>query len=555
MLPRRLPIVIFSAVLLLGLLGATAAAHEGASRGAAPFGQAPCEPEHVEHLGPACELDDGLYRVFLEDGTTLTTHGPDPAPSSHDLGFFDGAEERAPYCTDQHHMHVLYGHPSAQPDRSEAVEEELRDIIKRMNAILNADGMASGGTPTDYKVKCDEDGTIAVDTFTGPETGSAAYTADFSEIVDAARDAGYDDGGVNYLIFYDDDGGSVCGVGNFHNDDRLSEDNENLVGPNYGATYESCWDGRTPMHENAHNMGAVQRLAPLADGNAHCLEGYDVMCYTSSYVGPILCSDRVYFDCNHQTYFHTNPDDDAWLASHWNLGHRLNRFLAFDSPNPPSALFTHDCNGARCAFDASQSEDPDGEIQAYSWDLGDGNTASGESLEHTYDEGGTYTVTLTVTGATGVSDTHQETLNVEPEDPPAVTARFTHACQLDPCTFNASSSQAREGEIATYQWEFGDGNTSTGATVEHAYAKPGMYTVALTVTTQAGESGSTAKDVLVREATTQGTTNETLAPHNVSDEADQQAIPGWDAVPLDAVTLLGSFLATSLILRRHRASW
>jgi len=54
--------------------------------------------------------------------------------------------------------------------------------------------------------------------------------------------------------------------------------------------------------------------------------------------------------------------------------------------------------------------------------------------------------------------------------------------------FNGSRSFDHEGSIVTYDWDFGDGTTETGATVTHTYAQQGIYLVTLTVTDNASNT-------------------------------------------------------------------
>jgi len=63
------------------------------------------------------------------------------------------------------------------------------------------------------------------------------------------------------------------------------------------------------------------------------------------------------------------------------------------------------------ALDAAGSTDPDGVIDFYDWDFGDGSTGSGYSVSHTYAEVGTYTVTLTVTDNDGATATATEIID------------------------------------------------------------------------------------------------------------------------------------------------
>jgi PKD repeat protein len=56
-------------------------------------------------------------------------------------------------------------------------------------------------------------------------------------------------------------------------------------------------------------------------------------------------------------------------------------------------------------FDASESDDPDGEIVSYHWDFGDGASAEGMNVEHIFPQQQTeYLVTLTVTDDSGTAN-------------------------------------------------------------------------------------------------------------------------------------------------------
>jgi chitodextrinase len=79
--------------------------------------------------------------------------------------------------------------------------------------------------------------------------------------------------------------------------------------------------------------------------------------------------------------------------------------VAVTAPNlAPTAAFTHSCSGLSCAFNGSGSTDSDGAIVGYEWVFGDGTTASGVAVQHTYAQPGSYTVTLTVTDDDGSLD-------------------------------------------------------------------------------------------------------------------------------------------------------
>jgi PKD domain len=67
----------------------------------------------------------------------------------------------------------------------------------------------------------------------------------------------------------------------------------------------------------------------------------------------------------------------------------------------------------------------------YAWDFGDGNTATGPSVEHSYSKGGTFTVQLTVTDRGGNTATVTQTINVNgPQGQPVTTPTGGNAAGL-----------------------------------------------------------------------------------------------------------------------------
>jgi PKD repeat protein len=64
------------------------------------------------------------------------------------------------------------------------------------------------------------------------------------------------------------------------------------------------------------------------------------------------------------------------------------------------------------------ASDPDGQVVAFSWNFGDGQTASQASVSHTYQTAGTYTASLTVTDNQGATATASVVVNVSVAPPP-----------------------------------------------------------------------------------------------------------------------------------------
>ena len=66
-------------------------------------------------------------------------------------------------------------------------------------------------------------------------------------------------------------------------------------------------------------------------------------------------------------------------------------------------------------------------------------------------------------------------------------------------SFNASTSSDSDGSIISYAWDFKDGSTGTGQTINHTFSSTGSYNVKLTVIDNEGATDLTTKTITVTE--------------------------------------------------------
>ena len=144
------------------------------------------------------------------------------------------------------------------------------------------------------------------------------------------------------------------------------------------------------------------------------------------------------------------------------------------------------------SFNASSSTDNGGTISTYSWNFGDGSTGTGETVSHIYNTAGNFHPVLTI------KDIHNATAiynlpAVTVASVPTAKATATPSSGSIPLTvsFNGSSSTDAGGSIASYAWNFGDGTTGTGASVNHVFTTVGSFLAVLTVTDNHGVTAAT----------------------------------------------------------------
>jgi PKD repeat protein len=154
-------------------------------------------------------------------------------------------------------------------------------------------------------------------------------------------------------------------------------------------------------------------------------------------------------------------------------------------------------------FDGRGSSDTDGTVETWGWTFGDGGTAYGEIVEHTYAVDGTYIVNLTVTDDQGAQGSVAITVLIQGEAPIALFFANPHNVQTgEQVVFNGEDSYDPDGEIDRATWDFGDGMTLTGwwedvQIVNHIYGTIGLYTITLTVTDEDDMTGTVTHEVRV----------------------------------------------------------
>ena len=197
-------------------------------------------------------------------------------------------------------------------------------------------------------------------------------------------------------------------------------------------------------------------------------------------------------------YDHTG---DAVIQTWWER-------LSTSSSNEPRARFSADDKTGSVPFEVDFDNDSDGHYDSCKWDFGDGDTSSSCSdRKHTYDEPGKYDVKLRVRGPGG-EDTEKKSdyITVRP------VAKFTSS------PVGGQPLQVRftnQSEFYdSFDWDFGDGTSSTAANPTHTYAAAGSYLVKLRVKDEGVWSNTTSRTVAVTSNPPQAafTANPTIGP-------------------------------------------
>jgi gliding motility-associated-like protein len=156
------------------------------------------------------------------------------------------------------------------------------------------------------------------------------------------------------------------------------------------------------------------------------------------------------------------------------------QIAVFPNPEPAFALIEAEGCTPHDVLFVNQSTIATGSNATYLWELGDGTTSSIPSPQNTYPDSGYYDITLSVTSTEGcntiISVTNAVRANITPVAD--FTIKEDVLSLLDAEVVLTDASQ----HALTWDWNLGDGTSSTSLNPTHIYGQPGTYELQLTVT-------------------------------------------------------------------------
>jgi parallel beta-helix repeat protein len=314
------------------------------------------------------------------------------------------------------------------------------------------------------------------------------------------------------------------------------------------VAYTSLSSLQAATGQEAHGLQADPLFANADGGDLHLMAGSPAIDSADSGATGQPSED---IDGNPRVDDPATPNSGAGPRAYDDRGAREFQPSAIDSP-PAAALTVAGTTPLTVSADASGSTDTDATpIATYTFNFGDGSVVgpqAGATADHTYANGGTYTVIVTVTDTAGLSSTASASVTVGPVDsPPAASLVMTPSSGTVPLAVTADASGSTDTDatpIETYTFNFGDGSAAVGpqagATASHTYAAAGSYTVTVTVKDTAGLSSTAAAAVQVTPPDQPPVAALTVTPAsglvNLAVTANASASTDTDATPIASYT-------------------
>jgi len=143
-----------------------------------------------------------------------------------------------------------------------------------------------------------------------------------------------------------------------------------------------------------------------------------------------------------------------------------------------------------------------GKPTSWKWSFGDGTYSTTKNPTHTYNKAGKYTVTLTVKNVKGnnkITRFNYITVLAPIKSP---FAAFSASPISGYAPLKVAFTDKSTGAPTSWNWNFGDGTSSTVKNTVHTYNKEGKYTVTLTVKNAKGNNKITKYNFITVDSAT-----------------------------------------------------
>jgi PKD repeat protein len=122
-------------------------------------------------------------------------------------------------------------------------------------------------------------------------------------------------------------------------------------------------------------------------------------------------------------------------------------------------------------------------VVSWSWDLGDGTTSNQQSPNHTYTSNGTYYVCLSITTSDSCTSNYCEVVQYNCIPTPCQADYNAYLDTTNCYTMYFYDNSTSSGNILSWYWDFGDGNSAQQQYAGNTYSADGIYTVCLSIMT------------------------------------------------------------------------
>lgn len=143
----------------------------------------------------------------------------------------------------------------------------------------------------------------------------------------------------------------------------------------------------------------------------------------------------------------------------------------------------------------------DGTIESREWDFGDGTLSTEANPEHRYIAAGNYSVSLRIRNSFGCTQTITRTKYIQLNNGVKADFGFTVPNSCKPPTAVHFTNKSTGTGTLSFEWDFGDGNTSLQTNPVHTYTATGTYSVQLRVRNNTGCVDSIIKTNIINIGT------------------------------------------------------